>query len=116
MEQFCYIVVVHILPFYLANETIEFYQASEGVNKNFKKHDLFELGVRVKDTFVFQVKTKHDAHVLLQNKRDVYESSAYLVIIGGWGNKRSIIEEINAGSADRVENYDIDLLSMSSFR
>lgn len=71
-------------------EVLEIYQKAT-YRADFQSVDLFEMGVRLTNTFRFAVKTRKDAHVKLQNKRTDFTNDVYLLIIAGWGGGKSVI-------------------------
>ncbi|XP_053408178.1 uncharacterized protein LOC123560994 isoform X2 [Mercenaria mercenaria] len=93
-------------------EIVDIYQKPEAYIPDFKSHDLYEMGVRPIDTFRFSVKTKHDAHILLQNKKTDFTDDVYLVIIGGWGGTKSTISR----ASDIIYYEQTGLLSQYEYR
>jgi hypothetical protein len=85
-----------VFMFFAETDIIEVYQKST-YRADFQSVDLFEMGVRVLNHFRFAVKTKRDAHVLLQNKRTDFTKDRYLVIIAGWGGGKSVIHYAGKG-------------------
>jgi hypothetical protein len=90
-------------------DIIEVYQKST-YRADFQSVDLFEMGVRVLNHFRFAVKTRKDAHVLLQNKRTDF-TNRYIVIIAGWGGGKSVIHYAGKG----VEYLQTGLVSADTF-
>jgi hypothetical protein len=104
-------VVKYCFILYIAEtDIVEVYQKPT-YRADFKSVDLFEMGVRVMNYFRFSVKTKRDAHVLLQNKRTDFTNDVYKVIIAGWGGGKSII--FHAGKS--VEYLQTGLVSADTF-
>ena len=103
------------MGFYLTviPNVIEVYLEYRHLHSDFKTRDLYELGVRVTDTLLFEVKTIRDAHILLQKDRTDYTTNIVYIIISGWGGSRSAIYI----KGENVENnYDINLLSPYEYR
>jgi hypothetical protein len=96
--------------FFAETDIIEVYQKST-YRVDFQSVDLFEMGVRVLNHFRFAVKTKRDAHVLLQNKRTDLKIESYYVVIAGWGGGKSVIHYARKG----VEYLQTGLVSADTF-
>jgi len=64
-------------------------------------------------TFHFKVKTKNDAHILLAPSPD---SNGNEIVIGGWGNQRSVVRRGKQGRSISSMTQTSDILSSSEFR
>ncbi|XP_060565319.1 properdin-like [Ruditapes philippinarum] len=101
----------------LGQRSTDYYCPFRSGGVDYTLYDLYAAGVRLQNTFAlsFQVKCPNDAHILLQESANDYTNNVIEIVLGGWGNTKSVIRDEQQGAA-KAEYTDTDIVSGTEYR
>ena len=78
----------------------EFYNPSNSGSPAYALHNLHADGFSIvnKSSFNLWCKVTNDFHILLKKDENEYNSNVIEIVIGGWGNSKSVIRNAQQGT------------------
>ena len=100
------------------NADLTYYSPYRPNTVNYEQFDLYADGIKgdLLTSIVFQTKGKNDAHILLKQDRTDFTSNVIEIVLGGWGNTKSVIRDRQQGSPKSEYNVSFYFLSLTNHR